>query len=142
MYLVSRYAGWGRGFWLNMDSGTVEAHTKGEHLHVKVQNGIIVEQTTQRKDECTTVRYGQHARLRKADKTVEQEYFQPGTFQAIRRGGLWKRETGIPLCGSRGTVECYSTSGGAYGKEVFKYNNGVLGLCGLQMPKEASDNTP
>jgi len=136
MYLVSRYAGWGRSFWFNMDSGIVDAHTKDEHLHIKVQNSLIVEQTTQRKDECTTLRYGQHRTTRKGNKTVKQEYFQAGTLQAIRRGGLWKRQTGISLCGNEGTVECYSTSGGAYGKEIFKYDNGVVGYVASRWRKK------
>jgi len=58
---------------------------------------------------------------------INEAYFEPGTLQAIKRGGLWKRVRGIPFCGSQGTVECYSTSSGAYGKEIFTYNNGNLG---------------
>jgi hypothetical protein len=119
-----------------MDSGVVDAHAGDEHLHIKIQNGLILEQTTQRKDECTTLKYGQQHTTKKGNKTVKQEYFQPGTLQAIRRGGLWKRETGIPLCGNKGKVECYSTSGGAYGKEVFKYDNGVLGYMASRWRKK------
>ena len=136
MFLL-RYAGWGRSLWFNMDSGSSGRPYGGEHLHIKIQNGIIVEQTTQRKDECTTLKYGQQCKTKKGNKTVKQEYFQPGTLQAIRRGGLCeKRETGIMLCGSKGTVECYSTSGGAYGKEIFKYDNGVLGYVASRWRKK------
>lgn len=110
---------------MNINDGTVDARTRGEHLHVRVQDGFIVEQTNRGKDECTTLRYGQERKTRKGNKVVKEEYFQPETLQAIRKGCLWKRQTGISLGGSKGTVECYSTSGGAYGKEVFKYDNGV-----------------
>jgi hypothetical protein len=125
MYLVSRHAGWGRNFWIDVDDGTVDIHTSDEHLHVKVHNKIVVEQTSRTNEEYTTLRYGQECKTRKGSKTVKEEYFQPRTLQAIRRGGLWKKQTGIQLCGNKGTVECYSTSGGAYGKEIFRYDNGA-----------------
>jgi hypothetical protein len=124
MYLVSRYAGCGRGFWISIGDGTVNAHTKGEHWHINIQNGIVVEQTTRQNHECTTVRYGQQRKTKKGSK-IKEEYYEPGTLHAIKKGSLWKRQTGTPLCGSKGTVECFSTSGGAFGKEVFKYDNGV-----------------
>jgi len=124
MYLVSRHAGWGRGFWINVDNGTIDARTRGEQWHIRVQNGIVIEQTTRKRDECTTLRYGQECKTRKGNN-IEEENFEPGTLHAIKKGSLWKRQTGIPLCGSKGTVECYSTSGGAYGKEIFRYDNGA-----------------
>jgi len=142
MFLLSRYAGWGRSFWINVDDGTVDAHTRGEHWHIRVQNGIVVEQTTRKKDECTTLRYGKQRKTKKGNKAVKQEYFQPGTLQAIKKGGLWKRQTGIPLCGSKGTVECFSTSGGAYGKEIFKYDNGVLAYLATRRRKELQIGRP
>jgi len=142
MLLLSRYAGWGRGFWLNIDDGTINAHTKGEHLYVRVSNGLVEEQTTQEKDECTTLRYGRDRKTRKGNKTVKEEYFEPGTLQAIRRGTLWKRETGIPFCGKEGTVECYSTSSGAYGKEVFTYKNGVKAYTASRWRKKLEVKRP
>lgn len=136
MYLVSRYAGWGRNFWQNVDNGTVNVYARGEHLHVRVENGLVVEYTTRRNDEYTSLRYGQGLTTRKQSKTVKEEYFEPGTLQAIRRGSLWKRETGIKLCGTEGRVECYSTSSGAYGKEVFTYGNGNQGYVAARWRKK------
>jgi len=125
MHLVSRYAGWGRSFWIDVNDGTVDVHTGDKHIHITVQNGFVVEVTRRTKDECTTLRYGQERKTKKGNKVVKEEYYQPETLQAIRKGGLWKRQTAIPLGGSKGMVECFSTSGGAYGKELFKYDNGV-----------------
>lgn len=142
MYLISHHAGYGRNFCINTDDGTVSIHTKDEDLHVKVRAGIVVEQTRRSEDGCTTLRYGQGCKTTKADKKVREEYFQPGTLQAIRKGGLWKRETGIPLCGSEGTVECFSTSSGAYGKEVFKYSNGTLGYIASRWRKKLKVRRP
>jgi hypothetical protein len=50
------------------------------------------------------MRYGQE-RLTKRGRKVEQEYFTPGTLNAIKKGGLWKRQTKVPFCNSKGTVE-------------------------------------
>ncbi|MCJ7655963.1 MAG: hypothetical protein MUO97_11845, partial [Dehalococcoidia bacterium] len=142
MFLGSHYAGWGRSFWINVDDGTIDVHTKGEHLHVRVQGRLVVERTTRKKDECTTLRYGQERKTRKGNNIVEEEYFQPGTLQAIRRGGLWKRKTCVPFCGSKGTVECYSTSGGAYAKEMFKYDNGVQAYIASRWRKKLQIRRP
>jgi hypothetical protein len=127
MYLTSGYAGYGRNFWVSIHNGRITARDKDEDLYVRVKNGLIVEQIIRRKDECTTLRYGQGCRTKKGGKTVKEEHFEPGTLQAIKRGSLWKRQTGISLCGAKGVVECFSTSGGAYSKEVFRYDNGVPG---------------
>jgi hypothetical protein len=124
MYVVSRYGGWGRNLWACLDNGTITIDDKKRHVRLKVSGGLVVEKTTQTEDEHTTMRYGRHRKTRKGNKIVQEEYFEPGTLKAIRRGGLWKKETSVPLCGSEGTLECYSTSGGAYAKEVFKYANG------------------
>lgn len=142
MLLLSRYAGWGRGFWLNIYDGTISARTKDKHLHARVRNGLVEEQTTRTKDECTTLRYGQDCKTKKGGKTVREEYFEPGTLQAIRRGTLWKRETGIPFCRSEGKIECYSTSSGAYGKEVFTYANGNLGYIATRWRKKLQVRRP
>ena len=136
MFVASRHAGCGRNFWIEVDDGTVDIHTSDEHLHVRVHNKIVVEQTSRTNEEYTTLRYGQECKTRKGSKTVKEEYFQPRTLQAIRKGGLWRRETGIPFCGSKGTVECFSTSGGAYGKEFFKYDNGVLAYLATRWRKK------
>jgi len=135
MFVASRHAGWGRNFWINVDDGTVDAHTKGGQWHIRVQNGIVVEKTTREKNEYTTLKYGQQCKTRKGNN-IEEEYFQPGTLHAIKKGGLWKRQTGIPLCGSKGTVECFSTSGGAYGKEIFKYDNGAFAYLATRWRKK------
>jgi hypothetical protein len=127
---------------MDVNNGTVDVHTGDEHLHVRVHNKIVVEQTSRTNEEYTTLRYGQERRTKKGNKTVKEERFQPGTLQAIRRGGLWKRQTGIPLCGSKGTVECFSTSGGAYGKEVFKYDNGVQAYIATRWRKKLQVRHP
>jgi len=124
VYIMSRNAGYGRNLWESVNDGRVHTYAGNRHITVTVQNGIAIERVIRTKDECTTLRYGQGLTAKKANKTVKEEYYEPGTLQAIRRGGLWKRETGIELGGSDGTVECYSTSSGAYGREVFKYRNG------------------
>lgn len=124
MYISSHNAGWSRNFFISCDNGTIDAHTNREHWHIKVQNGLVVEQTNRSKDGCTTIRYGQYRKTKKGRK-IEEEYFAPDTLHAIKKGGLWKRQTRVPLCNSKGTVECFSTSGGAYGKESFRYANGV-----------------
>jgi len=142
MYITSKYAGWGRNFWAKVDNGTVTAYNKGEQLHVRVENGIVVEQTRRTNGECTTLRYGQGSRCTKANKKVKEEYFQPGTLQAIRRGGLWKRETAIPFCGTKGTVECFSSSGGAFGKERFTYDNGNLAYIASRWRKKLCIKRP
>jgi len=142
MYLVSRYAGWGRGLWACVDHGTITINDRKKHVHARVSNGLVVEQTSRTKDECTTVRYGQHLKTRKGDRIVMEEYFEPGTLRAMRRGGLWKREAGVPLCSSEGTLECYSTSGGAYAKEVFKYANGNVGYVATRWRKKLEIRHP
>ena len=142
MYVVSRYAGWGRNLWACVDDGTITIDDRKKHMHLRVVSGVVVEQTSRTKDECTTLRYGHQRKTRKGDKTVREEYFEPGTLRAIRRGGLWKKETGVPLCGSEGTLECYSTSGGAYGKEVFKYANGNIAYVATRWRKNLEIRRP
>jgi len=129
MFLISRYAGWGRSFWISEDNGTINIRTENRHLQVKLRGGIIVEQKelNRKTNECTTLTYGKGFKVRKKDKIVKEEFFEPGTLRAIRRSSLWKRQPGVPLCASTGTVECYSTSSGAYGKEAFTYENGIPG---------------
>ena len=127
MYLLSRYAGWGRNFWIRVDDGPLDIYTNGEHLRVIVKDGIVVEQTSQRKNEYITLKYGQGCERGKANMVLQEEYFQPGTLQAIRKGTLWRRLKGLSLCGAEGMVECFSTTSGAYGKEIFTYNNGNIG---------------
>ena len=125
MYLISRYAGWGRGFWVNVDNGAVDVRTKHEDVHIQVHHGRIVQQTTTARDESTTLKYGRERTIRKAHKILKQEFFEPGTLQAIKKGSLYKKQADIAFCQTKGTVKCFSTSGGARGKEVFKYDNGV-----------------
>jgi hypothetical protein len=142
MYVVSRYGGWGRNLWACLDDGTITIDSRQRHLRLRVSNGLVVEQTTQTEDEHTTLKYGQHCKTRKGSKTVRQEYFEPGTLRAIRKGGLWKKETCVPLCGSKGTLECYSTSGGAYAKEVFRYANGNMGYFATRWRKKLEIKRP
>lgn len=144
MFLMTRYAGWGRSFWIDADKGTVDIRTENRHLRVRVSGGIIVEQKelNQKKNECTTLTYGKGFKVESGGKIVKEEFFEPGTLQAIKRGDLWKRQPEIPLCTGTGTVECYSTSSGAYGKEVFTYDNGILGYIAAIWRKKFQVNRP
>jgi hypothetical protein len=142
MYVVSRYAGWGRNLWACVDDGTITIDDRKKHMHLRVVSGVVVEQTSRTKDECTTLRYGHQRKTRKGNKIVKEEYFEPGTLRSIRRGGLWKKETGVPLCGSEGTLECYSTSSGAYGKEVLKYANGNIAYSATRWRKKLEIRRP
>jgi hypothetical protein len=136
MYLTSNCAGYGRNFWASVSNGTITVHNKDEHLYVKVREGLIVEETRRSKDECTVLKYGHQSRTTKGAKTIRERFFEHGTLRAIRKGGLWKRDTDIRLCGSAGTLKCYSTSSGAYGKEVFTYSNGVRGYIATRWRKK------
>ncbi|MBN2272144.1 MAG: hypothetical protein JXN61_16135 [Sedimentisphaerales bacterium] len=142
MYVVSRYGGWGRNLWACLDNGTITIDDKKRHIRLKVSGSLVVEQITQIDDEQTTMKYGRHRKTRKGNKTIKEEYFEPGTLRAIRRSGLWKKETGVPLCGSEGTLECYSTSGGAYAKEVFKYANGNVAYVATRWRKSLEIRYP
>jgi hypothetical protein len=125
MYVVSRYGGRGRGIWTNIDSGTVTVHDRHKCLDVKVRNGIAVAETTQTRKQCTILRYGQDLTIKKGNKTILQEFYDPKTLRSMKKGGLWKRQRDFPLCGTKGTLECFSTSCGSCGKEIFIYDNGV-----------------
>jgi hypothetical protein len=126
MYLVSRYGGSGRNLWIHVTDGTINIRSEDEDLHAVIKDGEIYEQTRRMEHGHTTLRYGEFCKTRKPGKALSEEFFQRGTLRAIRRGSLWKRETGLSLCGHKGTLECFSTSGGAFGKEVFRYNNGTI----------------
>jgi len=139
---MSRGAGWGRNFWKYVDNGTVNVHDKDEYLCATIRSGVVTRLITRSKDECTTLTYGEGLTTKKANKTIKEVYYEPGTLQAIRRGSLWKKETGVQLCGSDGTVECYATSSGAYGKEVFTYKNGVQGYVAARWRKKLVVNRP
>nr|NIR12685.1 hypothetical protein [Desulfobacterales bacterium] len=114
------------------------------HLQVKFSGGIIVEQKelNRKTNVCTTLTYGKGFKVRKRGKIVKDEFFEPGTLRAIKRCGLWRRQPGIPLCTGMGTVECYSTSSGAYGKEVFTYDNGIPGYIAAIWRKKLQVNRP
>jgi len=142
MYVVSQYGGWGRNLWVSLDDGTITIEDGKRHLRLRVSNGVVVEQTSQTGDEHITLRYGRHRKTHKGNKTIREEYFEPGTLKAIRRGGLWKRETAVSLCGSEGTLECYSTSGGAFGREVFRYANGNTAYVATRWRKKLEIRRP
>jgi hypothetical protein len=125
MHILSRHAGWGRGLWCGIEHGTVIVRGPGTYLQAIVCQGRVVEQVRQAGAQCTIVRYGQEYIVKQGKRVIEQMFYEPGSQHAIRRGGLWRKMTGLKLCGARGTLECYSTSGGLYGKEVFTYGNGV-----------------
>jgi len=124
MYLVSRYGGRGRGIWTSINDGTVAVRDRHNRIDVKVRNGIAVSETTRTRDKCTILRYGQDLTIKKGKRTVHQEFYDPKTLRGMKKGGLWKRQRDFPLCGVKGTLECFSTSNGSCGKEVFTYDNG------------------
>lgn len=125
MFLLGHCAGYGRGFWMSFDNDTVEIRSRSERLRVTVKDGIVVEQTRIDNKQRSTLRYGEYHKLVKNGRTVDQEYYCRGTLRAIRRGGLYRRQKDVSLCGSKGTIERYSTASGAHSKEIFTYNNGV-----------------
>jgi hypothetical protein len=142
MYLFSQYAGRGRNFWVCVNDGTVAVHAKGKHFRARIANGVVLEEATWTRKERITLRYGRDRTVKRGKKTIKEEYFEPGTPCAIRKGSLWKRERGISLCGAKGTVECYSTGSGAYGKEVFTYDNGRQAYTATRWRKKLVVNRP
>lgn len=58
MYLVSKYAGYGRGLWFSVDDGSAVIKLKHQEIYLKVQHGQIIQQTTTVKDSSTTLKYG------------------------------------------------------------------------------------
>jgi hypothetical protein len=125
MLVRSRYGGCGRGIWRSIEDGTVTVKGAGTYLRAIVRQGQVVEQIQRAGADCTIMRYGHEYTVKRAGKIVQQVFYEPGTLHAMRRGGLWKRQTDLKLCGSEGVLECYSTAGGLYRKEVFTYSNGV-----------------
>jgi len=142
MYLISRYAGHGRNLWLHLNDGTVTVRKKGENVVLKVRGGCVLAKTTRTKDERTILKYGHGLRTSRRNRVIMEEYFEPGSLRAMRKGGLWKKQTAVSLCGSKGTVECYSTSSGAYGKEVFTYNNGLCAYVATRWRKRFEVKRP
>jgi hypothetical protein len=142
MYIVSRDAGWGRNFWKWVDNGTVNVHSGGEFLCATVRNGILTKIVNHNKDEYITLTYGEGLTKKGPGRISEQVYYEPGTLQAIKRSSCWKRKKGVQLCGSKGTVECYSTSNGAYGREVFTYRNGKQGYVASRWRKQLKVRRP
>jgi hypothetical protein len=136
MYIISRSAGWGRNFYSHINDGSIYIHHNNGHESVKIERGQIVEFTSHTKNSCTRVCYGKGLTHKRGAAYVKEEYFEPGTLRAIKRGSLWKKETGVLLCGRRGTVECYATSGGAYGREIFTYETGVVGYVASRWRKQ------
>jgi hypothetical protein len=136
MYMVSRYGGYGRGVWTSIENGSVEIRQKGSRKKITVHSGIIESVTDWTKSKRTTLRYGQELTVKKKGKVVYQELYDNNTLQGKRKGGLWKRQKGFPLCGTKGTLECYSTSSGACGKEVFTYDNHVVGYTAARWQKK------
>lgn len=125
MHILSRHAGWGRGLWCGLEHGTVTIRGPGTYLRAVVCQGHVTEQVRRTGTQCTIVKHGQEYTVKQGRRIIEQVFYEPGSQRAIRRGGLWKKATGLKLCGAKGTLECYSTPGGLYGKEVFTYHNGV-----------------
>jgi len=143
MYVTSRCAGHGRNFWMPVNDGTFSIRSGKERTDVKVRNGIVAERTNRSGGERTTLKYGHSLKIESPRrKSILEEYYEPETLQAIKRGSLWKHETHVRLCGSTGTVECYSTAGGAYGREVFTYDNGVQGYVASRWRKQLKVRRP
>jgi len=125
MLVTSRFGGCGRGIYQTIEDGTVTVRDAGTCLRAIVRQGQVVEEVRRTSTECTTLRYGQGRTVRRDGKIIQQVFYEPGSLHAIRRGGLWKRQTDLTLCGMAGTLRCYSTYGGLYGRETFTYRNGV-----------------
>jgi hypothetical protein len=125
MLVSSRYGGCGRTIWQSIEDGTVTIKGAGTCLRAVVCQGQVIRQITRTATDCTTLTYGQGLTVKRGRKLVTEVFYEPGTLRAMRRGCLWKRQRDLTLCGSAGLLECYSTRGGLYGKEVFTYTNGV-----------------
>jgi hypothetical protein len=136
MYIASRYGGYGRGIWTNIDNGTVMVRDRHKRLDIKVRGGIAVAETTQTRSQCTVLRYGQDLTIKRDNKIVHQEFYDPKTLRGMKKGGLWKRQRDFPLCGTKGTLECFSTSCGSCGKEIFTYENGTVGYVAARWRKK------
>lgn len=125
MLVLSRYGGCGRTIWQSIEDGTVTINGTGTCLRAVVCQGHVIRQITRTGTDCTTLTYGQGLTVRRGGKLIKEVFYESGTLRAMRRGGLWKRQRDLTLCGSAGVLECYSTRRGLYGKEVFTYANGV-----------------
>jgi hypothetical protein len=125
MLVSSRYGGFGRTIWQSIEDGTVTIKGAGTCLRAVVCQGRVIRQITRTATDCTTLTYGQGLTVRRGRKLIQQVFYEPGTLRAMRRGCLWKRQRDLTLCGSAGLLECYSTRGGLYDKELFTYANGV-----------------
>jgi len=128
MYLETRHASVGRGFWQRCESGKIvidnDPSTKTIYI---VKNGDVQEViTTTIKDgvkEKAHTRYGVDRRLWTNGKLTFTEYYQPGTNQARKRKGEWRKHTDEKLNGTHiGTLHQYAYGGG-FRKEIFKYSN-------------------
>ena len=75
MYIVSRYGGHGRGIWTSITSGTVVVRDRKKRIDIKVRNGIVMAETTQTRNQCTILRYGQDLTIKKGNKIVHQEFY-------------------------------------------------------------------
>jgi hypothetical protein len=127
MYLRSYYGGTGRNLWTSLEDGTVEVRKRGRKEKFMVVNGILTEHTERKRHICTKLRYGKDYTAREKDRIVYQEFYQPNTVRAMRRGALWKFQANVKLAGSTGKVRCYSRTSGGCGKESFVYDNGTMG---------------
>jgi hypothetical protein len=143
MNVVSYGGGYCRNFWAHILDGIVTVDADGEYLHVRVRNGIVTERIETSENERTILKFGHGFKKEDLDKKrMTKEYYQKGTLRAIRRGRLWKWEKGVPFCGSEGATKCYSSSNGAFGKEVFKYSNGTLGYIAARWRKKLEIRRP
>ena len=137
MYLVSRYGGRGPRY---MDKyrqwhRNVRDRQKRQ-VNVKVRNGIAIEETTRTGNQCTILRYGQDLTIKKGKRSSIRSFTTPSTLRGMKKGGLWKRQRDFPLCGTKGTLECFSTSSGSCGKEIFTYGNGGVGIYATRWRKK------
>jgi hypothetical protein len=126
MYLRSHCGGTGRNLWANVENGTVEVRKRSSNDKFKVVNGILTEHTERRQHICTKLRYGKDYTAREKGRIVYQEFYEPNTVRAMRRGSLWKFQANVKLAGTVGRVRCYSRTSGGCGKEVFVFDNGVV----------------
>jgi hypothetical protein len=108
--LSTRYGGHGRGIYQSIEDATVTIRGAGICLRAVVCQGQVIEQVQQTITDRTTLRYGQGLTVRRGRKLIKQVFYEPGSLHAIRRGGLWKRQWDLTLCGTGGLLRASAHS--------------------------------
>jgi hypothetical protein len=74
---------------------------KNYHRKIRVRGGVVVSETTRSGDKTTILRYGKGLTVKKNNKVVCQEFYDPKMLRGMVKGGLWQKQWDIPLCGSK-----------------------------------------